>query len=98
MQNTLYKIQSDKAKRSVSLRTAAMVKKPTYEELEAKIKKIEAQIEQRIQTEEDLQELAEKYKLVFEKARDAIFIIQDNVIRFANRRARTVLGYTDEEL
>ena len=98
MQNSLYKIQSDKAKRSVSLRTAAMVKKPTYEELEAKIKKIEAQIEQRIQTEEDLQELAEKYKLVFEKARDAIFIIQDNVIRFANRRARTVLGYTDEEL
>jgi two-component system cell cycle sensor histidine kinase/response regulator CckA len=98
MQNTLYKIQSDKAKRSVSLQTAAMGKKPTYEELEAKIKKIEAQIEQRIQTEEDLQELAEKYKLVFEKARDAIFIIQDNVIRFANRRARTVLGYTDEEL
>jgi PAS domain S-box-containing protein len=98
MQHTLYKIQRDKAKRSVSLRTAAMGKKPTYEELEAKIKKIEAQIEQRIQTEEDLQELAEKYKLVFEKARDAIFIIQDNVIRFANRRARTVLGYTDEEL
>lgn len=98
MQNTLHKIQRDKAKRSVSLRTAAMGKKPTYEELEAKIKKIEAQIEQRIQTEEDLQELAEKYKLVFEKARDAIFIIQDNVIRFANRRARTVLGYTDEEL
>ncbi len=98
MQNSLYKIQSDKAKRSVSLQTAAMGKKPTYEELEAKIKKIEAQIEQRIQTEEDLQELAEKYKLVFEKARDAIFIIQDNVIRFANRRARTVLGYTDEEL
>jgi len=98
MQNTLYKIQSDKAKRSVSLQTAAMGKKPTYEELEAKIKKIEAQIEQRIQTEEDLQELAEKYKLVFEKTRDAIFIIQDNVIRFANRRARTVLGYTDEEL
>jgi PAS domain S-box-containing protein len=75
-----------------------MASKPTTEQLEAKIKKLEADIEQRIQTEKDLQALGEKYKLVFEKANEAIFIIQEGVIKFANRRTRGVLGYTQEEL
>jgi two-component system cell cycle sensor histidine kinase/response regulator CckA len=70
----------------------------TYEDLIARIKSLEKELQQRIQTETDLLELEQKYKLIFEKARDAIFIIQNDVIRFANRRARTVLGYTDEEL
>ena len=55
-------------------------------------------MQQRVQTETDLRELEQKYKIIFERARDAIFIIQNDVIRFANGRARTVLGYTDEEL
>jgi PAS domain S-box-containing protein len=75
-----------------------MVTKPTYEELTARIKTLEKELQQRVQTETDLREQEQKYKLIFEKARDAIFIIQKDVIRFANRRARTVLGYTDEEL
>ena len=74
-----------------------MVKKPTYEELTARIKTLEKELQQQVQTETDLREQEQKYKLIFEKARDAIFIIQNDVIRFANRRARTVLGYTDEE-
>jgi two-component system cell cycle sensor histidine kinase/response regulator CckA len=76
---------------------ALMTKKPTYEELTAKIKALEKELQQQVQTQTDLREQEQKYKLIFEKARDAIFIIQDDVIRFANRRARTVLGYTDEE-
>ena len=76
---------------------ALMTKKPTYEELTAKIKALEKELQQQVQTQTDLWEQEQKYKLIFEKARDAIFIIQDDVIRFANRRARTVLGYTDEE-
>ena len=75
-----------------------MTKKPTYEELSAKIETLEKELQQRVQTETDLRELEQKYKIIFERARDAIFIIQNDVIRFANRRARTVLGYTDEEL
>jgi PAS domain S-box-containing protein len=75
-----------------------MVPKPTYEELTAKIKQLESEIKQRIQTEKDLQGLAKKYKLVFENASDAIFIIQRGGIQFANRRTRDVLGYTEEEL
>jgi PAS domain S-box-containing protein len=75
-----------------------MVKKPTYEQLTARIKTLEKELQQQVQTESDLREQEQKYKLIFEKARDAIFVIQKDVIRFANRRARTVLGYTDEEL
>ena len=69
-----------------------------YEDLTARIKSLEKELQQQIQTETDLRELEQKYKLIFEKARDAIFIIQNDVIRFANRRALVVLGYTDEEL
>jgi PAS domain S-box-containing protein len=74
-----------------------MVKKPTYEELTARIKTLEKELQQQVQIETDLRDQEQKYKLIFERARDAIFIIQNDVIRFANRRARTVLGYTDEE-
>ena len=74
-----------------------MVKNQTFEELTARIKTLEKELQQRVQTETDLLEQEQKYRLIFEKARDAIFIIQNDVIRFANRRARTVLGYTDEE-
>jgi PAS domain S-box-containing protein len=77
---------------------ALMFKKPTYEELTARIKTLERELQQRVQTETDLREQEQKYRLIFERARDAIFIIQKDVIRFANRRARAVLGYTDEEL
>ena len=76
----------------------SMVKEQTYEELTARIKKLEKELQQRTKSEAELREQEKKYKLIFQKARDAIFIIQNDVIRFANRRARTVLGYTDEEL
>ncbi len=99
MESTSYKTRMDITERPVGqLRTAPMASKPTYEQLEAKIKKLEADIEQRIQTEKDLQALGEKYKLVIEKASEAISIIQEGVIKFANRRTRGVLGYTQEEL
>jgi PAS domain S-box-containing protein len=99
VESTPLKIQSPKRERSVDpLRTLTPASRPTYEELEAKIKKLETAIEERIQTEEDLQARLEKYKLVFEKAGEAIFIIQDGIIKFANRKTRGVLGYTNEEL
>ena len=75
-----------------------MVKKPTYEELEAKVQKLQSELQQRVQAEKVLQELGEKYKLIFEKAVDAIFIIQQGGLKFANRRTRQMFGYTEEEL
>ena len=74
------------------------VKHEIYEALTARVKTLEKELVKRAQAEADLRELGQKYKLIFDKARDAIFIIQNDVIRFANRRARTVLGYSDEEL
>lgn len=82
----------------LTMDTNLMVKDQIAEALTARIKTLEKELQQRVQIETDLQELGQKYKLIFDKARDAIFIIQNDVIRFANRRARTVLGYTDEEL
>ena len=75
-----------------------MADKPTYQQLAATIKRLEKELQQRIQAEEDLQMQKEQYRLIFENARDAIFIIQDGAIQFANSRARIVLGYTKEEL
>jgi len=99
MENISYKARIPKTERPIGhLRAATASTKQKYERLEAKIKKLEADIEQRIQTEKDLQALGEKYKLVFEKASEAIFIIQGGVIKFANHRTRGVLGYTQEEL
>ena len=72
--------------------------KPTYEELEARIQKLENELLQRVQAEKDLYELGEKYKLIFEKALDAIFIIQKGKVKFTNRRTRQMFGYTKEEL
>jgi PAS domain S-box-containing protein len=96
MENVSHKARVHKIERPIGhARAVATVSKSKYERLEAKIKKLEADIEQRIQTEKDLQALWEKYKLVFEKASEAIFIIQDGVIKFANSRTR---GYTKEEL
>lgn len=99
MENVSHKNRVDKIERpNGDDWAAATIPKSKYDRLEAKIKKLEADIEQRIQSEKDLQALWEKYKLVFEKASEAIFIIQDGFIKFANHRTRGVLGYTQEEL
>jgi PAS domain S-box-containing protein len=99
LENTSFKLRTPTRPESAgALRTVKPSSKPTYEELEARVKKLEADIEKQIQIQEDLQALGEKYKLVFEKAGEAIFIIQDGVIKFANRKTRGVLGYTNEEL
>ena len=78
--------------------TGLMTNQATYEALTARIQALEVELQRRIQCESDLRNLGLQYKLIFDKARDAIFIIQNGVIQFANRRARTVLGYSDEEL
>ena len=74
MESTSLKFGTSKRTGPVgSLRTATVATKPTYEELEARIQKLEAEVEKRTQTEEDLQARLEKYKLVFEKAGDNEF-------------------------
>jgi PAS domain S-box-containing protein len=82
----------------VAMEKSLKVKQKKYEALKARIQTLEEELQQRAKDETQLQKLGQQYKLIIDKARDAIFIIQNEVIQFANRRARTVLGYSDEEL
>jgi len=50
------------------------------------------------QAEEALRESEEKYRLLVEKANEAILIAQDGVIRFANPRVSAMLGVPEEDL
>jgi len=48
--------------------------------------------------EETLQASEEKYRLLIENATDAIFIAQDELLKFANPKAEEMTGYSAEEL
>jgi len=65
--------------------------------MEAK-ERLELEVRERKQAEEDLRESEEKYRLLFENATDAIFVAQDGVIRFPNARTEKLTGYSAEEL
>ena len=48
--------------------------------------------------EEALHISEEKYRLVVENASDAVFILQDETIKFPNRQSMAMSGYTEKEL
>jgi two-component system, cell cycle sensor histidine kinase and response regulator CckA len=55
-------------------------------------------ITDRKQAELALHKSEEKYRQVVENATEAIFIAQDNEIKFANQRTAQIMGYTQKEI
>jgi two-component system, cell cycle sensor histidine kinase and response regulator CckA len=51
-----------------------------------------------VRTQEALKESEMEYRLVVENANDAIYIIQDGMIKFPNPQLTNLTGYTEEEI
>jgi PAS domain S-box-containing protein len=59
---------------------------------------IDRDITARKQAQEALRASEEKYRLLFENASDAIFVAQDEMIKFPNPQLSQLIGYSSEEL
>jgi PAS domain S-box-containing protein len=55
-------------------------------------------ITERKKMERALMDSEEEYRLLVENALDAVFVVQDGTMKFANRVAEDVLGYTRQEI
>ena len=52
----------------------------------------------RISSRQALQDSEEKYRLVVENAREAIFVAQDGMLKFANQNTASMIGYQGKDL
>lgn len=74
-----------------------MYDKPTYQELEQKIKKLEAEITSRKQAEEALNASEEKFRSLAEKSPNMIFINKKGRIVYVNEKCEELTGYSKKE-
>jgi two-component system cell cycle sensor histidine kinase/response regulator CckA len=76
-----------------------MAKKPTYDELEKRVKELEKEIHEHKQNQEALKETEERYRDLIENAHDLIQSVRpDGSFVFVNRAWLETLGYSEEEL
>lgn len=74
----------------------------THEKIERQAKELAYyanNLEQRVaERTEALQESEEQYRILFENAGEAIFVVQDRKLAFLNPTTTRITGYTEEEL
>ena len=75
-----------------------MTDKPTYEELEKRIKTLEKFQVEHMQLQDKLQELEGQLNLLTEQSLMAVIIIQDDKIIYANHAYAALTGYPLEEI
>ncbi|MBA4368234.1 MAG: hypothetical protein C0403_11440, partial [Desulfobacterium sp.] len=76
-----------------------MTIKPTYEELEKRVKELEQEVTKRKQAEEDPQESEERFRLAFENANDGVCLVDtDGNLVIVNNRMCEIFGYSKKEL
>lgn len=75
-----------------------MAGKPTYEELAQRIRELEDQAVKGKRAEEALRESEEKYRVLVENAGEAIFVAQEDMLKFANASTAEMIGRPAEEL
>jgi PAS domain S-box-containing protein len=75
-----------------------MAGKPTYEELEQRVKDLEEETVKRKCAEEAVLESEKKFFTVLENAKEGIMIIQDNRIVYVNPRVEQLSPFSREEI
>lgn len=75
-----------------------MTGKPTYEDLEQRIKVLEETVAEARRVQDALHESEEKFRALAGSSPSAVMLYQEDRWVFANRAAETITGYSQEEL
>jgi len=75
-----------------------MTTKPTYEELEQRLKKLQEEDFKRKQTEEAVQKREQEYRNLFDSIPDPVTIIQENKSVLLNKEFTRLLGYDHNDV
>ncbi len=76
-----------------------MANKPTYEELEQRVKELEKEFSRRMRAEEALRESEEKFRSLASAAHDAMIMMdRQGNISYWNEAAGRIFGYTKTEV
>nr|HID59599.1 PAS domain S-box protein [Desulfobacterales bacterium] len=75
-----------------------MAKKPTYEELEQRVRELEKEAFERKGIEEELKESEEKSRVITESSWTGIIILRQDRIEYANPRFSKMVGYAPGEI
>ncbi|HEC61399.1 MAG TPA: PAS domain S-box protein [bacterium] len=97
------------AKTNLRRKEAERALQESYNALELRVKerttelnranaRLRQEVEEHLRAKEALRESEQKYRFLVENAEEAIFIDQDDVIKFPNPKAEELTGYSLEEL